>query len=206
VEIANAQESNNPKHSFGVRAGINFAKPISSVGWVDEEIGNKFGIGFHLGGTYEIALSKSRKWYFQTGLNLKYLTSKAENTNTKLSDYGTYTIHSNKYKALYFEVPAIFMRKIRFTDEWGFQPAIGLSYALGVSAKNDQEKVRYERNEHIYTKNEKVDLFSEDDWVRNTINAKLVLNFTYKNYLIGAGLSYGACDLWDLGISFGYNF
>ena len=89
--------------------------------------------GSILGGAYDIAISKSRKWYFQTGLNVKYNSAKAETFHEGMyHGAGEYNIYNNKYKALYLEVPAMFTRKIKITDDWGFQPAIGLFYALGV--------------------------------------------------------------------------
>lgn len=206
--FVNAQESTNqPKHIFGVRAGINFAKSPYN-GWVGNETINKGGTGFHVGGIYEIALSKKRKWYFHTGLNLKYLTAKAETPSSYMySDYGTYTYYNEKYRALYLEIPLMFTRQIRFTDDWGLRPAIGFSYGQGLFAKSDREKTRYERNELIYSETGEINLFKDDTskWETSVGKVELALNLTYKNYLLGVEGSLGG-DLWDLGITFGYNF
>lgn len=213
MSVANAQETNNPKHVFGVRAGVNFSKPTLTSD-LFEDMTNKFGVGVHVGGTYDIAMSKSHKWYFQTGLNVKYNSAKAETFHEGIyHDAGEYNTYSNKYKALYLEIPAMFTRKIRITDDWGFQPAIGLSYAFGVWGKCNRENTKYEHGEAVGTVSEKNDLFSDDvlnggaNWTRSVINGKLAANFTYKHYLIGADIAYGFNgDLWGIGLSVGYNF
>lgn len=213
MAVANAQEVNNPKHIFGVSVGVNFSKP-SLTSDVFEDMTNKFGLGFHIGGTYDIAMSKSHKWYFQTGLNVKYNSAKAETFHEGIyHSSGEYNIYNNKYKALYLEIPAMFSRKIRISNNWGFQPAIGLSYALGIWGKCNEENTKYEHDEAVGTTSEKLDLFSSDvlnggaNWTRSVINGKLAVNFTYKNYLIGADVAYGFNgDLWGIGLSVGYNF
>lgn len=212
MAVANAQEVTNPKHIFGVRAGINFSKSFNTD--MFDDFTHKFGVGFQVGGAYDIAISKNRKWYFQTGLNVKYNSAKAETFHEGMyQGGGEYNIFNNKYKALYLEIPAMFTRKIRITNDWGFQPAVGLSYALGIWGKCDMENTKYEHGEAIGTVSEKLDLFSDDvlnggaNWTRSVINGKVAVNFTYKNYLIGADIAYGFNgDLWCIGLSAGYNF
>ena len=214
MTLVYAQESINPKHIFGVRVGINFSKPFSDD--MFEDFAPKFGAGFQVGGTYEIAMSAKRKWYFQTGLNVNYHTTKAGTNSTNMYDIsgydpGEYTIRNNKYKTLYLEIPAMFARKIRITKDWGFQPAFGLSYMLGIWGKGNEERIRYKQNEVISSVNEEKKLFSDDvlngggNWSRNAISAKLAIDFNYKKYQLGADIFYGF-DLWGIGISVGYNF
>ena len=76
MAVANAQEVTNPKHIFGVRAGANFYKSFNTN--MFDDFTHKFGVGFQVGGAYDIAISKSHKWYFQTGLTVKYNSAKAE--------------------------------------------------------------------------------------------------------------------------------
>ena len=100
----------------------------------------------------------------------------------------------------------MFARKIKITDEWSLLPAVGLSYVFGVSANSNWERTEYEHNMYINTVKDNINLYSEDNWTRSAINAKLAINLTYKNYLIGVGVNYGTCDMGDLGINLGYNF
>ena len=215
MTFAYAQESVNPKHIFGVRAGVNFSKTFSGDLFEMDDFTSKFGTGFRVGGIYEIAMSAKRKWYFQTGLNVNYHTTKAGTSSTNMYDISgydprNYTIYNNKYKSLYLEIPAMFTRKIRIAKDWGFQPAFGLCYMLGIWGKGNEERIRYERDEVISSVNEEKKLFSNDllsgeGWSRNAINAKLAIDFNYKNYQLGADIFYGV-DLWGIGITVGYNF
>lgn len=43
-----AQETENPRHIFGVRAGVNFSRTFDTDMFDDFE--HEFGVGFHLGG------------------------------------------------------------------------------------------------------------------------------------------------------------
>lgn len=49
MSVANAQETNNPKHIFGVRAGVNFSKSFNTD--MFDDFTHKFGVGFHIGGS-----------------------------------------------------------------------------------------------------------------------------------------------------------
>lgn len=126
-------------------------------------------------------------------------------------DYDSYNIYESKFKALYLEVPAMFARKIRITDEWGIRPAIGLSYAVGLWGEGDEENSRYEHDVLVTNTHTTLDLFKQDvldggaDWARHSINARLAADVFFKNYLLGADVFYGS-DMWGVSISVGYNF
>lgn len=210
-----AQDTENPRHIFGVRAGVNFSRSFDTDMFDNFE--HEFGVGFHLGGSYDIAISKSRKWYFQTGLNLNYHTARArefdEGMYNMSHEYDSYNIYESKFKALYLEVPAMFARKIRITDDWGIRPAIGLSYAVGLWGEGDEENSRYEHDELVSNTHTTLDLFKQDvldggaDWARHSINGRLAVDVIFKNYLLGADVFYGIRgDMWGVSISVGYNF
>lgn len=212
---ARAQGNENPGHIFGIRAGVNFSRTFNTEMFEDFE--HEFGTGFHVGGSYDIALSKSRKWYFQTGLNLKYHTARARELDEGRFDmnheFGTYNIYENKYKALYLEVPAMFARKIRITDDWGIRPAIGLSYAVGLWGEGDERNARYEDDVLVANTHTTLDLFNQDvldngaAWERHSINGRFAVDVIYKHYLLGADVFYGLKgDMWGISISVGYNF
>lgn len=210
VTICHAQEVSAPKHVFGVRAGLDITKPLPLDNIFDEtESENKFGAGFHIGGTYQIALSKARKWYFQTGLYLRYNTGTSCITDMDSfhNDYDEYSVYNHQYRALYIEIPAMFVRNIGVTDDWIIQPIAGLSYSFGAWGKYKEEYTFYDNNEPNESVNEESDLFGDEwaKWAKNGVNLRVGVNVIYKKYLFGVDISYGE-DLWGVGINLGYNF
>ena len=199
--------SSAPKQIFGVRAGINISK-LTQAFDLNDDLFNKSGLGFQIGGSYEIAISKTHKWYFQTGLNIAYKTTKRTvDHSTMYAGAGDYSLYEEKYKSMYLEVPAMFTRKIRINDDFQLQPAVGLSYELGLMGKLKRETERYNNNmlEEITTQDIKV--FDDENWTRSVINVKFAIHAAYKNYLFGPSIMYGLNgDLWSIGIGVGYNF
>lgn len=201
------ETSDAPKQIFGVRAGINISK-LTHAFDLDDDLFNKFGVGFQVGGAYEIAISKTRKWYFQTGLNIAYKTTKrAVDHSTMYAGAGDYSLYEEKYKSMYLEIPAMFTRKIRINDDFQLQPAVGVSYELGLLGKLNREVERYNNNILEETATQNIKVFDDENWTRSVINVKFAINVAYKNYLFGPSIMYGLNgDLWSIGIGVGYNF
>ena len=76
-----------PKHSFGIRAGGIFSMTEREGMFVNPQhvicTGDEYtsetlqlnGVGFHIGGIYEVALTKTNRWFFQTGLDVQYINT-----------------------------------------------------------------------------------------------------------------------------------
>ncbi len=205
--IAQTEETSAPKQIFGIRAGINISKLTEAFN-LNDDLFNKFGAGFQIGGSYEIAISKTRKWYFQTGLNFTYKATKRTVDHSNMyAGAGDYSLKDERYKSIYLEIPAMFTRKIRINDDFQLQPAIGASYELGLMGKLKRETQRYNNNILEETTVKKVKVFDDGNWTRSVINAKFAINVAYKNYIFGPSIMYALNgDLWNIGIGVGYNF
>lgn len=205
--MAQTEEASAPKQIFGIRAGVNISKLTETFN-LNDDLFNKFGTGFQIGGSYEIAISKTRKWYFQTGLNIAYkATKRSVDHSSMYADAGEYSLKEEKYKSMYLEIPAMFTRKIRINDDFQLQPAIGVSYEFGLMGKLNRQTERYNNNMLEETTIQDIKVFNDGNWARNVINVKFAIHAAYKNYLFGPSIMYALNgDLWNIGIGVGYNF
>ena len=205
--MAQTDETTAPKQIFGIRAGVNISK-LTQTFDLDDDLFNKFGVGFQVGGSYEIAISKTRKWYFQTGLNIAYKTTKRDvDHSTMYAGAGDYSLYDEKYKSLYLEIPAMITRKIQINNDFQLQPAIGASYEFGLMGKLKRETERYNNNILEETTTHDIKVFDDANWTRSVINVKIAIYAAYTNYLFGPSITYGLNgDLWSIGIGVGYNF
>lgn len=188
-----------PKHYFGLRAGALFT--TASAGDTMSETDDKICLGAHVGVVYNVAMGKTHRWYFQTGIDMqlrqsKNLESDRFDAGGSLDDCGWET------QSIYLTVPAMFSRKCKLSKHWILSPSIGLAYTYGVWGEFTRKDYGYE---------EKGDLFEENDgnnaWFdRHAIDMKFSIDFEYKKLFFGIGGWTTIGDYSGFNVSIGCNF
>ena len=117
-------DSSRPDHrfTFGVRAGVNFAKQNNMEDGAD----NDFRTGFHLGATTDINIIRS----FSVNMGVFYIQ---KGYKTDYSDYrGSVKTRNN---ASYMEFPVLASYRVKLSDAAQFQLNIGPYFAFGIGGK-----------------------------------------------------------------------
>lgn len=175
-----------PKYSFGVRAGF-LTQNIQDAYYIVGGNADNF-MGCHVGGTFEVAMNSTRRWFFQTGVDFQYQTSEGAYGNNHL---------------LFMEIPVMFAPKFCIGKNVTLYPSFGLSYTVGLWGKLASQ----------YGDVDAFDIFSDFIYNidRHGANLRLGVNTTFKNFYLGVGvrLPIGlriTRPEWSCNITLGYNF
>ena len=196
-----------PKNIFGVRGGALFAK--ASLGsFLNEEAKKHFVSGFHIGGTYEVSMQRTNRWYFQTGIDFQYLRGKYTFVDMLgFGDTPEENLVTTKSKAMYIEVPAMFTCKVELGKSVLLCPAIGAAYSLGLTGKYTYEAPGNEEFEEGNPFKDEGDY--NPYFGRHILCLKAALNLVVKrHFFIGCGIFAQPLlgDHWGLSATVGYNF
>ena len=128
-----------PKQSFGIRGGFSYSlicSPLDFYGYsfFDQDI--RHGVGGHIGGSYEVAVNKTNRWYFQTGLDLRYVSilDGNERTFTNYEGMDNYEMRCQFYNGnlLSIDIPMMFACKCKIGNNVWVCPGIGVSHTFGI--------------------------------------------------------------------------
>lgn len=159
----------NHRFTFGVRAGVNFAKQNNMEDGAD----NDFRTGFHVGLSADVNIVQS--FSINTGV-----TYSQKGYKTEYADYrGSNDTEDN---AAYVQIPLLASYRVALSDDAQFQINVGPYFAFGV-AGDLKVKNTFENGES-YTK----DSFDEYDGTKKFdtgIAAGVAL--TYNHLYVGAG-------------------
>ena len=159
-----------PKHSFGVRAGALLSRVPSSdfvlnpqdhlVYTGDELTEPEYlqlnGGGFHIGGVYEVSLTKTNRWFFQTGLDLQYIsTAKKKNLFAEdtwdWDDDNCWNFQNLTANSLFIDIPMMFSCKFPLGNGFGIYPSFGLTHTIGLYSRLSGEREKFEIDYNPWT-------------------------------------------------------
>lgn len=200
-----------PKHIFGIRAGAMFSR-VGLGGFLDDFSKKYLLPGFHVGGTYELSITKTNRWYLQTGLDFQFLRGKYISYDDL---YETDDIYASeleydklvKSQAMYIEVPVMFTCKCDLGKGVLLCPSIGASYSVGLTGKYSYDAPFDEEYETGNPFNEVGD--NNPLFGRHCFSLKVGLSVVVKqHYFIGCGAFVSPLFGDHLGFSatIGYNF
>ena len=150
-----------PKHSFGVKAGglssicsngNMVISPthvyISGEETPDTEYLQINGGGFYIGGTYEVALTKTNKWFFQTGIDLQYINT-TKKKNFIADDHSDWKDDMWMFQnivghSLFLDIPMMFSCKLPISKEYYIAPSFGLTHTIGLFSHFSGERQEVE--------------------------------------------------------------
>ena len=236
-----------PKHSFGVRAGVLFSKvpeddlfgytvvkdhmavcsQILTPAGSNPEYLLLHGAGFHVGGVYEISLTKTNRWFFQTGIDLQYINTIKKKTVTIESAWDKRDVYWDYYNltanSLFIDIPTMFSVKFPLGKGMGIYPSLGLTHTICLFSNftAEREKVVYDCDRdwngtvsHDRMSNG-VESYKEgfdsdlNPYPRYRLNFRGELNFIVKeDFVVGvnASISFINAGHFIVGLSAGYNF
>lgn len=199
-----------PKHSFGVRVGGLLTKAFLGELIIDDDPKHTFCPGAYIGGSYEIALNKTRRWFFQTGLGFQYTQGKYEASSSwgfnGFDSYGT----EIKTNTLLLEIPIMFAYKFSIGKKLVMYPSIGANYALGLWG--DYSHTEYDKYGNPDTEEgnpfiQKEYEYDNPTFYRHGVYVKAMLNLDINKIHIEGGIAYGIHgDYWGMNLGIGYNF
>lgn len=140
-----------PKHSFGIRAGGFYS--ITKDGFYIENVTHADGsynysrdlrmdgVGFYIGGVYEISLTKTNRWFFQTGIDFQYIRTLQKST---AADESWFSSDSWDFKnvtgnTIFMEIPTMFSCKFPIKKGISIYPSFGLTHTIGLWGKMSGE-------------------------------------------------------------------
>lgn len=197
--------------TFGIRAGVNFAKITAS-----DNDGNSFTpdsrTSFHVGVIADIPLMESL--YVQTGL---FLQNKGYKYEESREDYKS----EETAKPMYLEIPVLASYRYNFSDALQLQVNFGPYFGYGIGGK-----VKNEWSGYGYSDEEEVDFFGDNDdddtahHKRFNCGLQIGAGVTLSDhYYLGFAYQFGLTNIYDTRsgsdykekdknwmISLGYNF
>lgn len=215
-----------PKHSFGIRAGGIFSMTEREGMFVNPQhvicTGDEYtsetlqlnGVGFHIGGIYEVALTKTNRWFFQTGLDVQYINTIkkdsfiAEDYWWSEDDWDFRNITGN---SLFLDIPMMFSCKFPISKDFGIYPSFGITHTIGLYSciSGERERLVYREYERTGLQSFKsvgfVDELTDNltygdhkplnPYSRYRLNLKGELNFIVnKNVVLGLNASITLVD------------
>ena len=151
-----------PKHSFGIRGGALFSRVPSSemllnpqnhlVYTEDYEPEYEYlhlnGAGFYIGGVYEVALTKTNRWFFQTGLDFQYINS-VKKKDIFVKDLNSWNDVYWNYKnltvnSLFIDIPMMFSCKFPLNKGYVIYPSFGLTHTIGLFSRLTGEREQFD--------------------------------------------------------------
>ena len=161
---------NFPKHSFGIRAGALYSKVPQSEMLLSPEnhlVSNSWeemseykyltlnGAGFHIGGVYEVALTKTNRWFFQTGLDLQYINT-IKKKNVIVEDQNSWNgdcwnFQNLTANSLFIDIPMMFSYKFPLGKDFGIYPSFGLTHTIGLYSCLSGEREGFEYDYNVWT-------------------------------------------------------
>lgn len=125
---------NYPKHSLGIRGGLLYSA-INTGELFGDDIIKQNGVGFHIGGIYEVAMNKRHRWFFQTGIDFQYtrILSSGEFSGRFDPNTDGHTCYDVAGNMLALNVPMMFSCKFQLKDKVGLYPSFGFSHAIGLA-------------------------------------------------------------------------
>lgn len=159
--FATATAQDYQKNILSVRAGVNIANMKNG------SISAGSRIGYHVGVSDQILITKSIPLYIETGL---YASSRGAKNGT------------SSVNPLYLQVPVLVNYHIGIGEKFSIQPFAGAYYGLGIAGKS---KVG----------DNKADFFGKDGLKRSEVGIRAGVGFELKRYYLGAGYEFGLNDI-----------
>ena len=166
-----------PKHSFGIRGGALFSSvpptemklyPENHLAYTggdmpEDENLRLNGAGFYIGGVYEVALTKTNRWFFQTGLNLQYINS-IKKKDVFFEDPNSWNNDCWSYKnltvnSLFLDIPMMFSCKFPLNKGYVIYPSLGVTHTIGLYSRLTGEREQFDLDYNPY--NGKVEYISK---------------------------------------------
>lgn len=155
------------KNIFGIRAGLNVANIRFNGVSPDTKV------GFHIGGSYERALTQSFPLYFETGLQLSLKGCQSDNDG-----------YTDKINAAYLEIPIMLNYKFNIHNKVTLYPSAGFYYALGVGG-------------NFKSYDGKIDTFGDRafQFQRSDFGMRFGGSVVWRQFVFGLGYEFGLIDI-----------
>lgn len=161
--IAAAQ--NHEKNILSVRGGMNVSSLTASAEGLSESTGSR--IGYYIGVTDEILLSRRLPLYLETGLHFSSRGAKEDGVSLR---------------PMYLQVPVLVNYHVGIGRDVTIQPFAGLYYGLGIGGKAKVGDV-------------KADLFGSDSGLRRSdLGVRLGAGVAYKHLYFGLSYDIGCLN------------
>ncbi len=163
--VGGAQAQRFEKNIFGIRGGLN----VSNIRFNGVSPDSK--VGFHLGGSYERALTQSFPLYFETGLQITLKGCQEEDDG-----------YTAKLNAAYLEIPLMLNYKFNIHNKVTLYPSAGFYYALGVGG-------------NIKSYDGKIDTFDDYTLKRSDFGLRFGGSVVWRQFVFGLGYEFSLIDI-----------
>ncbi|MDR2126613.1 MAG: PorT family protein [Prevotellaceae bacterium] len=196
VSLGSTQEL--PPNILGIRGGINFSS-VTANKIKPDSYTTSIRNGLNIGISYQRLLSKSNKWYIETGL---YLTNKGFKQNVHIDEISIdghgMPIEIKKYDAyqtglLYLQVPVLINYHISLNNNITLEPFAGMYASYGISGRTKLIDIHifHAEGSAISYKSEIMNSFNKKTFKHIDIGFKLGLGITFYHVHIGIGYEAG---------------
>ncbi len=166
--VGGAQAQRFEKNIFGIRGGLN----VSNIR--ENGVSYDSKVGFHIGGSYERALTQSFPLYFETGLLFTWKGCQFNNDD----DY------ASKVNAAYLEIPLMLNYKFNIHNKVTLYPSAGFYYALGLGG-------------NFKSHGGKIDTFGNQDFQfqRSDFGMRFGGSVVWRQFVFGLGYEFSLIDV-----------